>query len=338
MGRQSSGEGRENGGTGVTLAIPLILGAASYGLEGVTSARVTGNATGQQLVDIFLKAGAHIDTKIFPVQSGVHAPENLRRTVKESVDAVCRQINELHKEGLFREFGLSNFHSWELSLFLFQTLTGLWLGRRVLIHRRKERMDSPTVYEGVYNLLKRQAEAELFPSLNKFGIRVYGYSPLAGSILAGKDLDAAGSRFDTKAVDDFNVGQYYAGRYSPLIPAAQELRGAVVKHGSSLPEVAFRWLQHHSELGKISDGDAIIIGSSSVEQLKKNIAWNEEGPLPAEVVELMDDLFARNKGPFYHLRLRRPHLIFAIRFPRSARQLRVSTLLSDKAIHGNDNE
>jgi hypothetical protein len=41
------------------LAIPLIdlQGTPSYGLEGAASARVTDKATGQRLVDIFLKAG-----------------------------------------------------------------------------------------------------------------------------------------------------------------------------------------------------------------------------------------------------------------------------------------
>jgi aflatoxin B1 aldehyde reductase len=38
-------------------------GAGAYGLEGVAFARVTDKATGQQLVDIFLKAGGKtIDT------------------------------------------------------------------------------------------------------------------------------------------------------------------------------------------------------------------------------------------------------------------------------------
>ncbi|KAJ7852251.1 NADP-dependent oxidoreductase domain-containing protein [Mycena leptocephala] len=109
----------------------------------------------------------------------------------------------------------------------------------------------PTVYQGVYSLLERQAETELFPFLKKFGIRFYSYSPLAGSILAGKDLGVAmkdGSRFDTNAVGDF-VGQYFIGRYTPLFPAARQLRYEVVKYGLSLPEIAFRWLQHHSELG-----------------------------------------------------------------------------------------
>jgi aflatoxin B1 aldehyde reductase len=77
----------------------------------------------------------------------------------------------------------------------------------------------------------------LFPFLKKFGIRFYGYSPLAGSVLAGKDLDVAvhdGSRFDTKAVGDF-IGQYYTNRYFPLIPAAQEMRD----EGVSLPRTSY---------------------------------------------------------------------------------------------------
>ncbi|KAJ7861892.1 hypothetical protein B0H13DRAFT_2354955 [Mycena leptocephala] len=46
-----------------TLRIPLILGTSSYGLEGAASTRVTDKATGQQLIDIFLKAGGKtIDT------------------------------------------------------------------------------------------------------------------------------------------------------------------------------------------------------------------------------------------------------------------------------------
>ncbi|KAJ7807644.1 hypothetical protein B0H13DRAFT_1928904 [Mycena leptocephala] len=86
----------------------------------------------------------------------------------------------------------------------------------------------------------------------------------------------------------------------PFDSRPQELRDEGVKYDLSLPEIAFRWLQHHSELGKISDGDAIVIGSSSIEQLNKNISWSQEGPLQAEVVKLVDNLFARNKGPLHH--------------------------------------
>ncbi|KAJ7239795.1 NADP-dependent oxidoreductase domain-containing protein [Mycena haematopus] len=317
-----------------TLQVPLILGTGAFGLEGAPGARLTSKTVGQELVDIFVKAGgktidtsklysggtsqqllaqldikdAHIDTKIFPLQPGDHSPENLRTAVKACVETlaphkinvlylhapdrsvpfvdIAREINELHKEGLIREFGLSNFFSWEVAEFYFIADKNGWV--------------RPTVYQGVYNALERQAETELLPALKKFGIRFYGYSPLAGSILAGKDLGVAakdGSRFDPSASPW--IAQYYVGRYSVLVPGAQELRDGAAKRGLSLPQVAFRWLQHHSKLDA-SKGDAIVIGSNTVERLQQTLEWNEEGPLPAEVVKLVDDLYAKNKGLLWH--------------------------------------
>ncbi|KAJ7807643.1 NADP-dependent oxidoreductase domain-containing protein [Mycena leptocephala] len=285
-----------------TLRIPLVLGAGAYGPEGVASARVTDKATSQQLVDIFIKAGgktidtarlyvhgtsekflaqldvkaAHIDTKIYATQPGGHAPENLRRTVKELVEAlgphkinvlylhapdrsvpfvdIAREINELHNEGLFREFGLSNFFSWEVAEFYFIAEKNGWI------------------------------------------------RPMQPCKM---DLDLILKQWAT-----------------PLGSTTPELRDEGVKYGLSLPEIAFRWLQHHSELGKISDGDAIAIGSSSIEQLNKNISWSQEGPLQAEVVKLVDDLFARNKGPLHHYAPSSPDEAL---IPRSSNLARTST-------------
>lgn len=46
---------------------------------------------------------------------------------------------------------------------------------------------------------------------------------------------------------------------------------------------------HHSVL-KIKDGnDGIIVGVSSLDQLKSNLTYLEKGPLPQEVVEKLDE-------------------------------------------------
>ncbi|KAF8215678.1 hypothetical protein K438DRAFT_606180 [Mycena galopus ATCC 62051] len=156
---------------------------------------------------------------------------------------------------------------------------------------------------------------ELFPLLTKLGIRFYGYSPLAGSILGGKDLGVAtkdGSRFDAGASP---FAQYYVDRYTGLVPAIQELRDAGVslylgllsllpsirkaKHGLCPPQVAFRWLQHHSKLDP-SKSDAILIGANTIERLGQTLEWNQEGPLPEELVKLVDALYAKNKGVLGH--------------------------------------
>lgn len=41
------------------------------------------------------------------------------------------------------------------------------------------------MYQGLYNLVCRAGEAELFPVLRKHGISFYAYSPLGGSFLSG---------------------------------------------------------------------------------------------------------------------------------------------------------
>ncbi|KAK7063601.1 Aldo/keto reductase [Favolaschia claudopus] len=314
--------------------IPLIFGAAAFGGEDVPSARVKDKAVGQELVDIYMKIGgttldtarlyangtsekflsqldikgARVDTKIYPMQPGAHAPENLRASVKESIAAlgshkinvlylhapdrsvpfadIAKEVNEMHKEGLIREFGLSNFYASEVAEFYFIAEKNGWI--------------RPTVYQGVYNALERQAETELLPFLKKFGIRFYGYSPLAGSILAGKDLAVAakdGSRFD--ASSSAFIAKFYNDRYTPLLPAVQQLRDAAAKHGILLPQLAFRWLQHHSQYDT-SKGDAIVIGAFSVERLQQTLGWCEEGPLPEELVKAVDELYAKNKGLLVH--------------------------------------
>lgn len=83
-----------------------------------------------------------------------------------------------------KEFGLSNYNSWEVAEIYYIAKSHGWV--------------LPTVYQGVYNALQRSVETEcapflsdtvkrltsfplsrLIPCLRKFGIRFYAYSPLA---------------------------------------------------------------------------------------------------------------------------------------------------------------
>ena len=49
--------------------------------------------------------------------------------------------------------------------------------------------------------------------------------------------------------------------------------------------MAYRWLQHHSQLTPL---DGVLIGFSSLGQLRSNLEDNEKGPLPEEVVLAID--------------------------------------------------
>jgi len=67
-------------------------------------------------------------------------------------------------------------------------------------------------------------------------------------------------------------------------------------HNLTPVETAFRWLVHHSAL-KIFDGnDGIILGASSVEQLRGSLEDIEKGPLPAEVQVALDKAWDGTKA------------------------------------------
>jgi aflatoxin B1 aldehyde reductase len=83
----------------------------------------------------------------------------------------------------------------------------------------------------------------------------------------------------------------YRDRYfKPEIFACLQLLEPVAqKHNLTLLEIALRWCVHHSQL-RIKDdgGDGVIVGVSSLKQLKGNLGDLEKGPLPGEVVDVLD--------------------------------------------------
>lgn len=80
---------------------------------------------------------------------------------------------------------------------------------------------------------------------------------------------------------------------------------AAQKHGLTMIEVALRWMVHHSALqvGTVGGkgGDGIIIGVSSQAQLESNLKDLEKGPLPEEMVQVLDDawLHVKATSPVY---------------------------------------
>jgi aflatoxin B1 aldehyde reductase len=97
---------------------------------------------------------------------------------------------------------------------------------------------------------------------------------------------------------------------------------AAKKSGIKMTELAIRWVQHHSALKMRSDGGndgesldvsnpsrrkpivlpGIVIGASSLAQLKENMEYFAKGPLPQEVVDACEDAWAEMAGarPLYY--------------------------------------
>jgi len=251
--------------------------------------------------------GLKLETKLYPtvnfpvdkMEAITHTPEGLRKHLLLSLKALnaeslemwylhgpdrsvpyevtLKAVNDLHKEGYFKRFGISNYAAWEVA-----EIVGICKANGYI---------QPTIYQGIYNAVHRAVEPELFPCLRKFGISFYEFNPLGGGMFTGRyssadDTVEPGSRFDTGQAQ----GKAYRNRYwnEPYFQALTIIRTAAEAHNLTLPEVALRWISHHSLLSR-DHGDAVLIGASSLKHIEQNLLDLEKGPLPDDVAKALDE-------------------------------------------------
>ncbi|KAL7955680.1 NADP-dependent oxidoreductase domain-containing protein [Trichoderma compactum] len=293
----------------------------SHGYTEIDTARYYGSGTSEEYLGKlkWQDRGLIIDTKIYPTvvlptdeDKWTHRPEHLRECLGRSLKALqadkiamwylhgpdrstpyvdtLRAVNELHKEGLFDRFGISNYTSWEVAQICEICDANNWI--------------RPVAYQGVYNALHRTVEAELFPCLRHYNMGFYAYNPLAGGFLTGnieKNTSVEkGSRFDPELVQ----GKGYRARYwnDACFTAVEMVRLAADKHGLRVAEVALRWMTNHSELGP-GYPDAVLIGASSATHIEQNILDLEKAPLPEDVITALNkawELVRPSAGKYWH--------------------------------------
>jgi len=254
--------------------------------------------------------GLKLATKFYPGPSaGGHDAANIRAKLEhnlkelgtDSVDIfylhaadrntnfaeTLEECNKLHKEGKFKELGISNFTSYEVAECVMICNERGWV--------------RPTIYQGMYNCITRNLDVETITACHRYGIDVVIYNPIAGGLFSGKIKakdqlpDDPLSRFGSKA----HAGGNYRARYfkDATFEALAMIEEVGEKYKLTMLEVALRWCMHHSALNVDKDGgDGIIIGVSSLDQLKSNLKDLEKGPLPQEVVDVIDQAWLHVKA------------------------------------------
>jgi aflatoxin B1 aldehyde reductase len=235
-------------------------------------------------------------------------------------------VNEMHKEGKFVRLGLVMFVDWRrcgTNISRLSNFTAFEVAEVVMICKANGWV-RPTIWQGVYrifpcsfqvlwfagmyNAITRSIEQELIPACRRYGLDVVVYNPIAGGLFSGKfkldEIPKEGRYSDTS-----RSGVMYRQRYfkDANFDALRIIEPVVQKNGLTMIETAFRWLVHHSQL-KIKDGDdGIIIGVSSLDQLKNNLKDLEKGPLPDEVVKVLNQAWLIAKpttANYWHLDLK----------------------------------
>jgi len=195
------------------------------------------------------------------------------------IEETLGAMEELVSKGKVRYPGTSNYAAWQICEML-------WVAE-------KHGYTPAYVSQPMYNLLARGIEQEYLPMATKYGASVIAYNPLAGGMLTGKHSQAAispGTRFDKNPM--------YQERYwhPENFAAVEKLKQAAQQVGRSLISVALNWMLCHTPT------DCVILGASRVEQLEQNLAACNEGPLPREVLQICDQVWAdlRNPVPIYN--------------------------------------
>ncbi len=196
----------------------------------------------------------------------LHSPD-LDTPVEQTLEACF----ELYRQGRFRDFGLSNYASWQVA--------------EIAELCRRHGWMQPRVYQGMYNALTRDVERELFPCLRHYGIAFYAYNPLAGGLLTGRYRSIGNVPDEGRFVARGNyIERYWKQEY---FDALQKLFEACDNSGVDPTAAAFSWLINHSLLDA-GLGDGIILGVSKMEHLQANLAACEQPKLDDEIVALLE--------------------------------------------------
>jgi aflatoxin B1 aldehyde reductase len=182
-------------------------------------------------------------------------------------------VDKLHRAGKFKRLGLSNYTAFEVAEIAL-----------ICAHRGFVR---PTIYQALYNCLFRNIEDELIPACRRYGLAIDAYSPTGGGFLAGTitsvDANPTEGRYAPGPMQHATRGRYFR---PGIIEGATIIRRAAEEAGIPPLEVAMRWLVHHSALR--GDGDGIVLGFSSLAQLKENLDALEKGPLGTDLLDTLE--------------------------------------------------
>lgn len=141
----------------------------------------------------------------------------------------------------------------------------------------------PVLYQGRYNMLVREPEEVIIPQADENGTGFVAFSPLAQGLLTDRYLQ--GIPEDSRmAVGHFLRSEVLTGA---LVDKLQALNDVAVRRGQTLAEMALAWLLRDERV------TSVIIGASSVDQLKKNLRARENLHFTAEELAQIDEILRR---------------------------------------------
>jgi len=165
------------------------------------------------------------------------------------LEETLRTLDDLVRQGKVLYIGASNFAAWQVE--------------KALGISVREGLEAFACIQPMYNLVKRQAEAEILPMARAENLAVIPYSPLGGGLLTGKY--GAGKK---PGAGRLVSNKIYATRYGDAqdYQIADRFVEFARSRGFDPVSLAVAWVGGHPAV------TAPIIGARNVDQLRSSIA------------------------------------------------------------------
>lgn len=137
------------------------------------------------------------------------------------------------------------------------------------------------IHQARYSMLDRWIEPELLPLLQEEGIGMIAFSPLAQGLLTDKYLQ--GIPADSRAAKA--TGHLQRSQVTPaVIDKVRRLNDVAAGRGQTLAEMALAWLLKDKRV------TSVIVGASSVGQLKDNLKALEQPDFTTDEFALIENI------------------------------------------------
>jgi aryl-alcohol dehydrogenase-like predicted oxidoreductase len=179
------------------------------------------------------------------------------------MEETLRALDDLVRSGKIRYIACSNLEPWRVA-------DAVWLSKHFNLH-------SFICAQDHYNLLKRDAEKDMIPVLEHYGLGFIPYFPLASGLLSGKY--SGGAKPEGRLTDNFlNMGKQFLNEQTLKI--ANELDQFCKARGHTLLELAVSWLASKQVVA------SVISGATKPEQVEQNVKAAEWKLSAEDLVEV----------------------------------------------------
>ena len=147
-----------------------------------------------------------------------------------------------------------------------------------------------TIHQPYYNMLDRWVEWDLLTQTERAGTGVIAFCPLAQGILTDRYLGGLPENSRMGQLGEEGRRWYEARKAEGLWDKIARLNEVAKARGQSLAQMALRWLLRDARM------TSVLVGVSSLEQLKDNLRALEAAPFSEEELMKIEDIL-RNATP-----------------------------------------